>query len=65
MNFEIGTTAGDIWQVLDARGELSLTELKKAVKAESPVFDWALGWLAREEKIVISPVKKSFRVRLK
>lgn len=65
MNFEIGTTAGDIWRVLDARGELSLTELKKAVKGEPPVLDWALGWLAREEKIVISPVKKSFRVRLK
>jgi hypothetical protein len=65
MQEEIGLTAGKIWHALDAANELSLAQLKKAVGAKTPVFDWAVGWLAREDKIVISPEKRSFRLRLK
>jgi winged helix-turn-helix protein DUF2582 len=61
---EIGTTAGAIWQALDAKGELSLPSLKQQVGAKSPIFDWALGWLAREDKIIIAGHQKSYRVRL-
>jgi hypothetical protein len=53
MEEEIGKTAGAIWQVLSTQGELSLTQLKNQVKARAPVFDWAIGWLAREDQIVI------------
>ena len=48
---EIGVVAGAIWHVLDTNGEMTLTKLKKEVKAEGPLFDWAIGWLAREDKI--------------
>ncbi len=65
MQEEIGLTAGMIWQALDSKGELSLAQLKKAVNGKAPVFDWAIGWLAREDKIVITPEKRSFRLRLK
>jgi len=44
---------------------MTLAKLKKAVKAEAPYFDWAIGWLAREDKIVLTPEKKSFLVCLK
>jgi len=44
---------------------LSLTQLKNQVKAKAPVFDWAIGWLAREDQIVITPEKRSFRIRLR
>jgi len=27
-------------------------------------LDWAIGWLAREDKIVVRPEKPSFRIRL-
>jgi hypothetical protein len=64
MQEEIGTTAGTIWQALNKQGELSLPTLKKKVDAKSPVFDWAIGWLAREDKLVITPHQKSYRVRL-
>jgi len=30
-----------------------------------PTFDWAIGWLARENQIVITPEKRSLRIRLK
>ena len=64
MHEQIGTTAGAIWQVLNTQGELSLAQLKKAVKAEPPLFDWAIGWLAREDKIVITQERRSLRIRL-
>lgn len=65
MQEEIGTTAGAIRKALNTKGESSLAQLKKAVKGKDPIFDWALGWLAREDKIVITPEKRSFRIRLK
>ncbi len=39
MEEEIGKTAGAIWDALNGRGELSLSELKKAVKGKEPTFD--------------------------
>ena len=65
MQEEIGSTAGMIWQVLNASGELSLAKLKKEINGKTPVFDWAIGWLAREDKVVITREKRSFRVWLK
>jgi hypothetical protein len=63
MEEEIGKTAGAIWQALSTQGGLSLTRLKNQVKARAPVFDWAIGWLAREDQIVIPAEKRSFRIR--
>jgi hypothetical protein len=62
---EIGIVAGAIWHALDANGEMMLAKLKKEVKAEGPIFDWAVGWLAREDKIEMVREKKSYRVWLK
>ncbi len=63
MGDEIGTSV--IWNALNGRNELSLAQLKKEVKGKSPLCDWAVGWLAREDKIVITPGKRTCRVRLK
>ena len=65
MSEEIGKVAGEIWHALEAKGEMTLTELKKEVKAASQVFDWAIGWLAREDKVMLTPEKKTFRACLK
>jgi winged helix-turn-helix protein DUF2582 len=65
MHEEIGTLAGMIWHALNDKGELSLAQLKRDVNAKTPLFDWAVGWLAREDKIAITPERRSFRVRLK
>ncbi len=65
MREEIGATAGAIWDVLNSKGALPLVQLKREVNGKTPLFDWAIGWLAREDKIVITPEKRSFRLRLK
>ena len=44
--------AGAIWQALETNGETTLSKLKKELNAASPLFDWAIGWLAREDKIM-------------
>ncbi len=62
---DIGQMAGAIWHILNTRGELPLARLKKEVNVKGPMFDWAIGWLAREEKIVITANKRSFSIRLK
>lgn len=64
MHEEIGATAGAIWKILRKEGELSLSQLKKQTKAKTPVFDWAIGWLARENKIAFTQQNRSIRVRL-
>ncbi len=65
MQEDIGIAAGAIWHVLYAKGELSLAQLKKEANGKTPIFDWAIGWLAREGKIMITREKRSFRVGLK
>jgi hypothetical protein len=65
MQEKIGFIAGTIWQALNGKGDLPLAQLQREVKGKAPVFDWAIGWLAREDKIVITPDKRSFRIRLK
>lgn len=64
MHEEIGTMAGAIWKVLHTNGELTLSQLKKQSKAKTPLFDWAIGWLARENKIAITQQKRTVRIRL-
>jgi Winged helix-turn-helix domain (DUF2582) len=62
---EIGTVAGAIWRALAESGPGTLPKLRKAIDCKTPVFDWAIGWLARENKIAITREKKSFLVHLK
>jgi len=65
MSEEIGTMAGAIWKTLEENGEMTLAKLKKELKAGSPLFDWAIGWLAREDKIILTTAKRTIRVSLK
>ena len=62
---DIGQMAGAIWYALNTHGELSLAQLKKLVEGKGPIFEWAIGWLAREDKIMLTIEKRSIRVCLK
>jgi len=65
MHDKIGTVAGAIWNALNTKGALSLAQLKREVDEKTLLFDWAIGWLAREDRILITPEKRSFRIQLK
>jgi hypothetical protein len=62
---EIGHVAGDVWDVLSRRGELTLAALKKEVPAPEDLILAAIGWLAREDKLEFSAAGRSVKVALR
>lgn len=56
MNIEtIGTYAGTVWVALNGADALGIKQLKKITKLKDKEVYAALGWLAREGKVVIAP----------
>ncbi len=62
---QVGEVAGEVWNLLSSEGPQTVAQLKKKLKGSSEVLSFALGWLAREDKIDIFAEKKTFRVELK
>lgn len=55
MNTEvIGTNAGSVWNALNEAGALGVKQIKKMTKLKDKEVYAALGWLAREGKVVIA-----------
>ena len=65
MSEEIGLLAGKIWNLLNAKGEVSVLLLKTKLGVPSSLLYLALGWLMREEKIYIKQETKDYRVGLR
>ena len=68
MQKEIGSAAGAIWRVLRDKGEMSVAALRKSVATrgtKEPVVDWAIGWLAREDKIVFRKDRNTLKISLR
>lgn len=64
MKEKIGSNAGAIWSYLNESGEKGLKDVKKACKLTEKDMYAALGWLAREEKVVFEPLKDDIKVKL-
>jgi Winged helix-turn-helix domain (DUF2582) len=61
----VGETAGKIWETLSASGPLTVAQLKKKLNGSGELVNFALGWLAREDKVDIVQEKKTYRVQLR
>jgi Mn-dependent DtxR family transcriptional regulator len=61
---EIGEKAGEIWHLLNDEGPLTLAQIKKKLGKSSELVSFALGWLAREGKVRITPEKRGYKVQL-
>jgi len=61
----IGYTAGKVWNFLNEKGEATLSQLKKGVKADSNLVLQAIGWLAREDKLLIKKKDRFIMYALK
>ncbi len=61
----IGEAAGQVWHHLNESGPLSVTKLVKEINAPRDLIMQALGWLAREDKIVIDEDSRSRVISLK
>jgi len=53
LNEKIGNNAGLVWSALE-NGEMNVKAVKKATKLTEKDLNLALGWLAREGKIVFN-----------
>lgn len=62
---QIGELAGVVWHYLEDQGTTSLTKLVKEIDAPRDLIMQALGWLAREEKLVFDTTGRSKSVRLR
>lgn len=62
---QVGETAGEVYRLLENEGPLTTAQLKKKVGAKGEMLSYALGWLAREDKIEFVTDKKTLNVQLK
>lgn len=62
---QVGETAGRVWSVLQDKGPQSLNSLKKLIKAPADVVLMSIGWLAREDKVVVEQKGRVQVLRLK
>jgi len=53
MKEKIGSNAGIVWNTLNGKGEMNLKDVKKVTKLTEKDLYAALGWLSREDKVVI------------
>jgi len=65
INGQVGETAGKIWHLLNDEGPQSFPEIKKKLDGSSELLSFALGWLAREDKVDLTQEKKTVKVALK
>lgn len=63
LNEKIGSNAGLVWVAL-ANGELNVKTVKKTTKLTEKDLNLALGWLAREGKIVFNEVEGDLFIAL-
>ncbi|MFY9688307.1 MAG: winged helix-turn-helix domain-containing protein [Candidatus Acidiferrales bacterium] len=64
-HYEIGETAGSIWQVLSTDGPQTFAALMEEVDAPQSIFFMAVGWLSREDKIVFEAANGDYLLSLK
>jgi len=62
---QIGDAAGEVWRLLNQGGPQTLGQLKKKLNGRRELLDFAVGWLAREDKLEILQEKRSILLRLK
>ena len=64
-NETIGTNAGLVWNALNEKNVQTVKELKKTTKIKTDkVLFSAIGWLAREGKVVLEDVEDDVKVSL-
>jgi hypothetical protein len=54
-----------VWHQLSQGGPQTISQLKRKLNGEGDFVTFAIGWLAREDKVEIVADKKNFRVQLR
>ena len=62
---QIIESAGQIYHYLNAKGEVSISKMKKDLSLSENFAEMGLGWLSREDKLEYTPKAKSVTVKLR
>ena len=65
INAQVGETAGKVWHLLNDEGPHTFAQLKKKLDGSGELLSFALGWLAREDKVDITQERQTVKVALK
>ena len=60
----IGEGAGAVWKYLNENSEAKPSEIKRALELNDEVLWMAIGWLAREDKLVFNSSGKKMQISL-
>ncbi|MCK4533006.1 winged helix-turn-helix domain-containing protein [bacterium] len=60
-----GEVAGRIWEYLNKNGDVTILNLKSHLKISNTLICMGIGWLAREDKLVIQKKEKGYLILLK
>ncbi len=61
----IGTAAGTVWTYLDTNGASSATKIAKDTGLDAKSVQRAIGWLAKEDKLLILTKGRTETISLK
>jgi hypothetical protein len=61
----IGETAGKIWNYLSENKEATSIELKSRILVSNRILYSAIGWLMRENKVIVTPLDRALQIKLK
>ena len=64
MKEKIGSDAGLIWSVLAEKGTKKVKDLKRLTKLTDKEIYAAMGWLAREEKLIFDQQEEDIYLSL-
>ena len=62
---QIIESAGQIYNYLNSKGEVSISKMKKDLSLEDNFTEMGLGWLSREDKLEYTQKAKSVTVKLR
>jgi len=65
MVYEIGESAGKVWQYLNEHPLSTPEQVNRSLKLQESLFYMAVGWLAREDKLAFEGEGKTMKLSLK
>ena len=62
---KIGIVAGEIWQLLESNGTVSIEDIKSKLDRTESLILMSIGWLSREGHVLLEEEANDFKVSLR
>ena len=62
---KIGSTAGEIYNLLEKNGPQTISAIKKNLHNSKDIVPMGIGWLARENKLAFLETERSLKITIK